>query len=349
MEKNRINYVDIARGLAIILIVIGHALGYSKHCEIVKRIIYSFHVVLFFMLSGYTLKFKKDEKFICYFWKKFKRIVIPYFIWATIFLIPYIIIGPKISSDLDKNNSFELLEALKNILYGNGNNNALKQNTPLWFLPALFSMEIIYYFIIKFVNNKPKYFKAIICIPILLIAYITNRYLTLVLPFGINTALVLGIYLYFGYLAKEIKLFEKEKLFKLPIILLLFIVGIISSISNSTVIPANYTYGYLTLALISGFCLSIFVIYIAYLINKNTVFELLGRKSITILIFHKIILIVFQTKMGIITRVLKNSNIFIELIIGILITSLAIVICLIIDKILEFLSNLYKERRRNIK
>lgn len=40
---------DYARGIAMILIIIGHAIGMS---EFVVQIIYSFHVPLFFIISG---------------------------------------------------------------------------------------------------------------------------------------------------------------------------------------------------------------------------------------------------------------------------------------------------------
>lgn len=61
----RITYIDIARAFAIIFIVIGHTLVHSQHCSLVFKFLYSFHVLLFFILSGYTFKIKK-EKFLIY-------------------------------------------------------------------------------------------------------------------------------------------------------------------------------------------------------------------------------------------------------------------------------------------
>lgn len=53
--KNRIEWIDCAKGLAIILVVFGHALTYfSPDFENIIHMIYSFHLPLFFVLTGYV-------------------------------------------------------------------------------------------------------------------------------------------------------------------------------------------------------------------------------------------------------------------------------------------------------
>ena len=54
-ENKRIQYIDIAKTLGIILVIAGHIV--SSDTEI-KKVIYSFHMPLFFMLSGMLLKVK---------------------------------------------------------------------------------------------------------------------------------------------------------------------------------------------------------------------------------------------------------------------------------------------------
>lgn len=51
--SKRIMWVDIAKGLAILLMVIGHELRSQSHLYI---LIFSFHMPLFFILSGYTAR-----------------------------------------------------------------------------------------------------------------------------------------------------------------------------------------------------------------------------------------------------------------------------------------------------
>lgn len=50
MEAKRIEYIDTAKGIAMLCIVAGH-LGVDS----VNRIVFSFHVPIFFIISGYFL------------------------------------------------------------------------------------------------------------------------------------------------------------------------------------------------------------------------------------------------------------------------------------------------------
>ena len=57
MEKERINYFDITKGIAIICIVIGH-LSITQ----VNSVVFTFHVPIFFLVSGYFLSNKLSVK-----------------------------------------------------------------------------------------------------------------------------------------------------------------------------------------------------------------------------------------------------------------------------------------------
>ena len=62
--KKRIEYIDIARGIAIILMVIGHVVSGYK-----RAIIFSFHMPLFIIISGFFFKpgrnIKEEIKKVC--------------------------------------------------------------------------------------------------------------------------------------------------------------------------------------------------------------------------------------------------------------------------------------------
>lgn len=334
MKEKRLKFIDIARAFAIIFIVLGHTIVYSEHCKFIYKILYSFNVVLFFVLSGYTFKVKKDRNFYSFFKNKFFRIMIPYFFWAIVFILPYMVFGENMGKMIGNESSFDWIVQIKNVFYGNGNNFALKQNSSLWFLPALFTMEIIYYFIIKHDKNN-KCFDIILLIFELLVGYITYYFLHIYFPWGLNTTLQLGVFFHIGYLYKKYKLIEgKSKLLNLPNITFIFVLGILSSYFNTRNVSAiDYQYGYMTLALISGICLSTLVIYLAYKVNNNRILEYIGKNTMGILIFHKIIILVFQTKIKIVSDILKSSNIIIELVTSIIISILAIIFSLILTKI----------------
>ncbi len=353
MEK-RIKYIDIARCFAIVFIVFGHACSYSEHLAVFEKFVYSFHVALFFILSGYLFKVKENEKFTTFVKNKFLRLMVPYFIWAFLFLIPYMILGSNVANTLNKNVSFDFKRSIFGIFYGIGTDNLLKQNSPLWFLPALFSMNIAYYFIIKF-TSKNKKVKTLMLLPLIIIAYISVYFLKIHLPWGLNTVLNLGIFFYIGYLLKEYNVLgNKSFLFKWYTIISVFIVGLLTCFLNKKAIDyMTYSYGYFTLAILSALCLSFVTIYISMLINKNKVLEYIGKNTLGILIFHKLIILVFQTKLGIITKLMINSNFVIELLLSLTTVLISIVFSIIateiIRKIAPFTIGEIKIKKKDLK
>lgn len=57
MTKQRIGYLDIAKGIGILLMIFGHIDGGG----VVQTWIYSFHIPLFFIVSG-IIVFKQNKK-----------------------------------------------------------------------------------------------------------------------------------------------------------------------------------------------------------------------------------------------------------------------------------------------
>lgn len=73
--NKRIEYIDIAKGIAIIMVLLGHI----DLCPIgLKSSIYSFHMPLFFILSGYFMKEGIEIRLLIK--KLFKSLMVPYLI-----------------------------------------------------------------------------------------------------------------------------------------------------------------------------------------------------------------------------------------------------------------------------
>lgn len=119
MDSTRIEYLDIAKGIGIFLVVIGHFINQNSYPGI---IIYSFHMPLFFFLSGLCFNENKYSSFKFLFISRLRTVLWPCFCFTVIisFLQSFLIDIP--------------LSDLKNELPG-----------ALWFLPVLFLAEIMYY------------------------------------------------------------------------------------------------------------------------------------------------------------------------------------------------------------
>lgn len=71
----RYKYLDVARGIGLMLVVISHSCGLNSY-------LINFYIPLFFVLSGYTYKSGRSygENVI----KKAKRLLVPYFGYSAV-------------------------------------------------------------------------------------------------------------------------------------------------------------------------------------------------------------------------------------------------------------------------
>lgn len=114
----RLKWLDIAKGIAIILMVIGH----TSIPDIFSRFIFAFHMPLFFIASGWTTNWGKYS-FMVFAKSKFKSIMVPFIIYSLIVLsVQTILIGGG--------NIYDWL------MYG-------WQGYALWFIPVLFVASIL--------------------------------------------------------------------------------------------------------------------------------------------------------------------------------------------------------------
>lgn len=128
----RIDWIDMAKGYGMILVILGHV-----GCGPLEKWIYSFHLPLFFFLSG--LVFHTNISFNDFFRKRVKGILIPYFCLGSVVVVFEVIFGYLTAAQ-------PIAEAIYNKL-----EDLIIQIRcwDLWYLATLFCAEIIFYFIVK--------------------------------------------------------------------------------------------------------------------------------------------------------------------------------------------------------
>ncbi|MGN1167358.1 MAG: acyltransferase family protein [Lachnospiraceae bacterium] len=141
--EDRLDWLDIAKGIEIICTIIGHTVAFGERT---RNLIFSFHMPLFFLLAGYTIKPIQSNSFSGFIKKDFVRLIIPVFIIQCINLVV---------STLIKGEPFvnSLWDIICPILWGNATNyGPLPFSVPLkvygigalWFLIALFWARCFY-------------------------------------------------------------------------------------------------------------------------------------------------------------------------------------------------------------
>ena len=147
-NKKRYTEVDIARGIGIFFVVLGHSIkqtGVSAGwIRILTYIIYSFHMPLFFCLSGFVaakiLEMNRKERG-SYILSRAKRLLIPYFTIAIL----YIPVKLKLSDVAIK--PFSVSDIWKLFIGQN-------PDVSLWFLYVLFLIEVICALVVNTFNFR---------------------------------------------------------------------------------------------------------------------------------------------------------------------------------------------------
>ena len=168
--EKRVEYVDIAKGIGIILVVMGHN-DFALISPFAHKLIYSFHMPMFFFMSG--MFFKPDLPFWNFLQNRFRKLLKP-FLFMILFIYFTSISFSKVS----------ILEASRRLLkatYGNGHYLDWVQ---LWFLPHLFVVSLFAYLFVHAIRQT-RLFQ--LRWAILTITYVVGVFsITLFSPFEFN-------------------------------------------------------------------------------------------------------------------------------------------------------------------
>lgn len=201
--KKRIDWVDCAKGIAIILVIVGHTVTFDTEPQrFVRGIIFSFHMPLFFILSALTFKFSDDSHaFVKKTKKAFFHLIIPVLI----------LFGIRIGIDVAKN--FSTIDAvpyaamrINQLVYSAGyivkvGDATISGIGMLWFLVVLFIGRSFYdYLHLKF---KPVSFYIMIAV-CTAIGFVLSFIQWL--PLSFDVALVILPLFLFGTFLKKIKI-----------------------------------------------------------------------------------------------------------------------------------------------
>ena len=212
MSSKHIEWVDIAKGMGMIFVILGHALPYG---EIPSNLIFAFHMPLFFILSGFVYK---DYPIKIIIPKRIRTLLVPYILFCLLGTALALIAG-----------GLSIKSLMSDIYYGNPDHIYVSS---VWFLVALFFVVCLFTIIRKI--KKPIIQYSIILF--LLCAGIVYGYLynhTIInfrLPLDLDVVSVALAFFALGFYLKAplIKSVEKIKNARIPIYLV--IVGAIAII-----------------------------------------------------------------------------------------------------------------------
>ncbi len=280
-DKSRIQWIDAAKGICMICIIAGH-LGVRD----INLIVYPFHLTIFFILSGYTLKQAPlDREFLN---KKFRSIMVPYFITCFCVMVMDVVnslltgntsimdVTSEIAKDFAR--SFMASGTYTNI----GSIEIGSAIGAIWFLPALFFALIFALILINRVRSAA--WRFIIAFGLFVAACISPKIIWL--PFSIQSAMMAVFFILIGYeLRQRPQIFEnfdwKRCLCALAIFVLCLLLG------KTRIYYVRAYVDDIFLSLISALSMSMVVLYcVRHFLEKVKPLAWIGRNSLLFLCCH---------------------------------------------------------------
>lgn len=254
MRVERLSWLDILKGIGIILVVIGHI--YSNRT--VSNWLYSFHMPLFFLAAGWVYK---EKTVITDIKRRIQTIVVPYFSFGLLVLLYWQVIERRF-----RDSDMSFMDSLLGLFTGCYDN--LDFNVHLWFLPCFFVTVVLFNILANLGGKK--------------IAYIASALMSLIyvvfpmpeLFWGLNRVFkYIGFYAVGVFLARrETKIVDRKIGVGVAAIVLLAVNFFLSLHNLTTGVMWFVT------ALIGVAAL----ILISQLINENKILQYFGRISLSL-------------------------------------------------------------------
>ncbi len=304
MTIMRYNYLDTAKGISLIFILMAHSCGFPFN---IGEYCITYFVAVFFVISGYLQSDRYTASF--FIRKRIFAILVPYFAYNLLILLIY-----SIWHGFDSLKEFFL--AILGILYSNYSfyyppnteNNIFFyriENDPTWFLTAFFCSNIILLFYMKICRqfiHKISFF--LFC---LAVTMVLARSLVF-LPWNIDKAFIGTAFLIMGHELKQTKFMEKyinhPNAISVAITFILFffyktLVDLNPGVNMSLRIYGSHGDFSVILFVCAGFLGSTICIIISKLLDCLlpflTIFATIGRESLAIMSVHLILFRILDT------------------------------------------------------
>lgn len=196
------NEISLLYTMGVLLTILGHShpndwtLFPSQPIDF----IYSFHMPLFFCISGYLFaKSSSLEKdgYLTWLYKKSKRLLIPYFVISAISFIPKTLLENGNLHDISLYDIFKCFFAPRFNIWGH-----------FWFIPVIFILYMVFGLWRSFFYNETKH-KKYVLIGTFLVAIALHFIKTDIAWLGINDLCNFTVYFVIGILTRDVLKIKK--------------------------------------------------------------------------------------------------------------------------------------------
>lgn len=288
LEKSstgRIIWIDTLKGIGVTFVVLGHTVGVSP---LILQLIFSFHIPLFFWMSGVVSTGKVRDMPI---WEivqdRARRRLIPYLGFA---LVSYLLWVSCLRFYGTRQEAVHigLWVPLAGIFYGSNVHDFLAPNVVLWFFPCLFSTEVLFALLVRINSRRGLLAGLLVCS---MLGYLYTSHFAFRFPWGVDIALTAVVFYGFGYLARPYILKQPPSRRFFGVVLVLCLITYVAfSLLNTPVaiIIGNYgdNYFFFYAAALAGI---IFWALVSAFVSGDRVLNLVGRHTMVIFSLHLLV------------------------------------------------------------
>jgi fucose 4-O-acetylase-like acetyltransferase len=286
---HRTLWIDFAKVIGIWLVIFGH----MKLPVNLTNVIYSFHMPLFFFISGYLEKNRSiKENFL----NSIKTLIVPYVLLYSLYYLWWFPVSllrhPELFGKISIDNA--IFKPILGMIFGVGYNTdfSIMIDTPLWFMVGLFFVKVIHNILYHFNNNKIVY---IIVVFVIIGFSLFLKYREIDLLFSIDSALLAFPFFSMGNLLKKsnyMKILEErsKNIFSLLVAMGGYILLVVFVPFNGRIDIDDFNYGkniiYFYLLGMVGICSTVFLSLLYR--HSNKIVTIIAKGTVIVMAFHSI-------------------------------------------------------------
>ncbi|OXN01184.1 acyltransferase family protein [Bifidobacterium vansinderenii] len=275
----RVEYMDAAKGIGILAVVIAHIDIDMLHGKNLFDIaLYTFHLPLFFLISGYFFSCRGDFKSFAL--KKSRAYLIPYAFAAVVITVFELFAQCVISHR-------PILEVGSYLL---GGFIMQRRFTTLWFLAALFVSELVFWALIRLLGDNARRLLAA-CAALGTLGILYNEFVRVFLPWNLDVVPVILLYLAIGYTCRKRNVMTMLIEHRGRNMIVAVAASVACSLINYRLCGEPYEmfagqYGVFPLTIMAACCGSVAVILFMSLVRCRPL-NWLGRNTMVFFMFHQ--------------------------------------------------------------
>lgn len=289
-DNGRLVVFDVVKGLGMLLVIYAHV---NYQTEVLTTI-YSFHMPLFFIVSGMLFDRKRFPDFKTFIRRKAVTLICPYVLFYLLSIL-YLIAVKLVAEGFSGLEWQRYFTYFLQMFLSQGS--ARSVNAPLWFVPCLFATEIIYFFVSS-LNRKSI---VLVCTFLSALGWILESGLipfdNTLLPWSLDSALfAIGFYALGNVLSDNLKTVfvavEKNKnkrLFCAAVALVFLAITVCVGLYNGKVSLGSKILNNGVLLYLSGITGTIFIFATAFIFESDKLLRYVGRNSFYVMSVHYLI------------------------------------------------------------